>query len=119
MPTEVASRNENGGNRLCRIPNRLKKGHAAWFINSANSSSPFGFPRTAQSCAPHDRDGFCNLRDRRGAGRPQCLEPAVLRGYCREKFSGVLGPTASFRSHFWLPSRPERGASLASRNDQA
>ena len=44
MATDVASRNENRGNRPCKIPNRLKKGYAAWFINSANSSSPFGFP---------------------------------------------------------------------------
>src|SRR4029077_2731163 len=48
------------------------------------------FPRAAQSCAPYYRDGICNLRDRRGAGRPQCLEPAVLRSDCGENFPAFL-----------------------------
>ena len=75
---------------------------------------PLAFPRTAQSCAPYYRDGFCNLRDRRGSGRPQCLEPAVLRSDCGEKFPGVLGPAAGFHSHSRLPSRAQCGAGVAS-----
>ena len=104
------------------IPNRLKKGYAAWFINAANSSSPFWLsPGTAQSCAPYYRHGFCTLRDRRGAGRPQCLEPAVLRSDCGEKVSRRSW-TSCWSLHCAIAgclSRPQCGASLASRNDQA
>ena len=80
--TDVASRNENRGNRPCRSRNRLKKGYAAWFINSANSLSPFGFPQdgAVSRCSLSGR--FLYLRDRRGPGRPQCLEPALLRSDC-------------------------------------
>ena len=53
---------------------------------------PLAFPRTTRSCAPHDRYGSCRLRDHRGAGWPQCLEPAVLRSDFGEKFPRVFVP---------------------------
>ena len=60
-----------------------------------------------------------NLRHRRGAGRPQCVEPAVLRSDFGAKFSRVRAPALSLRSHCRRPPRPQCCASLASGNDQA
>jgi len=41
--TGIASRNEECGSKPTQTNRQVTKGYAIWFINSANSSSPFGF----------------------------------------------------------------------------
>ena len=43
--TAIVPRNEVRGSKPSLIERRLTKGYAIWFINSANSSLPFGFPQ--------------------------------------------------------------------------
>ena len=69
--TEVVPRNEERGRRLT-------KGTRSGSSIPRVPHRPLAFPRTTRSCTPHDRHGSCRLRDRRGAGPPQCLEPAIL-----------------------------------------
>ena len=41
--TDFVSRIEARGSKPTQINRQVTKGYAIWFINSANSSSPFGF----------------------------------------------------------------------------